>query len=103
MKIEVELRVVNELQSGISRMTGKPWKARNIIIAWQEHHYDGTEGKIQEQLVSGRLFNEEVEKFDALKLVPGSWFKVDVIFSTKAFGNSVGNEVELHNCESIQM
>jgi len=93
MKIEAQVKVINEAREGISQSTGNPWKAQDIVIGWQEPRSDGS---LREQRLAVTLHGQSVDRFRNQKPIAGATLvEGDLSFTTETYNGKVYNRVAL--------
>lgn len=93
MKITVELRVINNVRTGVSKTTGREYKNQDVVVAWTER---GADGYDRENLQQVTLHGENVDRFAALRPQPGMVIEADIAFNTRSFGGKVYNDNSLY-------
>ena len=93
MNIQSTVKVINPLREGISRSTGNPWKAMDIIIEWPDgEHY---------QLQSVTLYGEDARQFANSGIRVGDVIEGDLQLTTENFNGRVYNRAILRRVTKI--
>jgi len=91
MKLDVLIKVVNPVFTGVSRSTGNTYKTQEVVVEWIEPLADGRQ---RSQLLKVKLFGQSVEKLAALNPVAGQTVvAMDICFQTSSHNGKVYNEV----------
>ena len=93
MQMNVTIRVINDVRTGISKTTGREYKNRDILVAWTERGRDGFD---HENLQQVTLHGENVDRFAALRPQPGMVIEADIAFNTRSFGGKVYNDNSMY-------
>ena len=87
MNIQSTVKVINPLREGISRSTGNPWKAMDIIIEWPDgEHY---------QLQSVTLYGEDARQFAGSGIRVGDSIEGDLQLTPENYNGRVYNRATL--------
>lgn len=89
MKLNVEIRVINDVRNGVSSANGLPWKMQDVVIAWKEA---GMDGKERENLQLVTLHGETVDRFASINPQVGMVICADLSFCTRTYGGKVYND-----------
>ena len=89
MQMNVTIRVINDVRTGISKTTGREYKNQDILVAWTERGRDGFD---HENLQLVTLHGENVDKFAALNPQPGNVIMAEIAFGTRSFNGKVYND-----------
>ena len=93
MNIQSTVKVINPLREGVSRSTGNPWKAMDIIIEWPDgEHY---------QLQSVTLHGEDAKQFAGSGIRVGDSIEGDLQLTTENYNGRVYNRATLRRVSRI--
>lgn len=93
MNIQATVKVINPLREGISRSTGNPWKAMDIIIEWPDgEHY---------QLQQVTLYSENAAQFVNSGIRVGDVIEGDLQLTTENYHGRVFNRAILRRVTRI--
>ena len=89
MKIQATVKTIGALREGVSKTTGNPYKAMDVLVEWA----DGEYYQRQMAMVSG----EHATAFLALGIRTGDVVDADIQFTTDSWGTRVYNKAILRN------
>ena len=93
MKLNVEIRVMNEVRTGVSSANGLPWKMQDVVVAWKEQMTDST---TRENLQLVTLHGENVDRFAKINPQVGITVLADLSFGTRTYGGRVYNDNRMY-------
>ena len=89
MKISATIKMIGALREGVSKTTGNPYKAMDVLVEWA----DGDFYQRQMAMVSG----EHATAFLALGIRTGDVVDADIQLTTDSWGNRVYNKAILRH------
>lgn len=89
MKIQATVKTIGALREGVSKTTGNPYKALDVLVEWA----DGEYYQRQMAMVTG----EHASQFLALGIHTGDVIGADIQLTTDSWGNRVYNKAILRN------
>ena len=89
MKISATIKMIGALREGVSKTTGNPYKAMDVLVEWA----DGDFYQRQMAMVSG----EHASQFLALGIRTGDVVDADIQLTTDSWGNRVYNKAILRD------
>lgn len=93
MKQKVIVKVIEDPQQGVSRVTGNPWNMRNVVLEWDERR--APDAVIQHR-VRATMFGETANQWELANIRVGQTIEADLQFATTtARSGFVYNEVRL--------
>ncbi len=89
MQIQATVKMIGTLREGVSKTTGNPYKALDVLVEWA----DGEYYQRQMAMVTG----EHASQFVALGIRVGDVVGADIQLTTDSWGNRVYNKAILRN------
>lgn len=77
MRIEAVIKQIGELHEGSSKLTGKEWKAAQILLEWED-------GEVTNR-VWAMMFNEVLDEFQQVGMHVGDGCVVTFSFSARSY------------------
>ena len=87
MQIQATVKMIGTLREGVSKTTGNPYKALDVLVEWA----DGEHSQRQMAMVTG----EHASQFLALGIHTGDVVGADIQLTTDSWGNRVYNKAIL--------
>jgi|GEM_PF-6193414 len=89
MQITATVKMIGTLREGVSKTTGNPYKALDVLVEWPDgEHY-------QRQMAT--LSGEHASQFAARGIRTGDVVAADLQLTTDSWGNRVYNKAILRN------
>ena len=89
MKIQATIKMIGALREGVSKTTGNPYKAMDVLVEWA----DGDFYQRQMAMVSG----EHASQFLAQGIRTGDVVDADIQLTTDSWGTRVYNKAILRH------
>ena len=93
MKISATIKMIGALREGVSKTTGNPYKAMDVLVEWA----DGDFYQRQMATVSG----EHASQFLAQGIRTGDIVEGDIQLTTDSWGSHVYNKAVFRNANKI--
>lgn len=95
MHLNVKFAVINEVESGVGRATGLPWRNQSVVITWEEPATKPESHPRVQRLVA-KLYGEQIDRLKVINpVLHETVVPVDLCFDTDPYHNKVYNTVTL--------
>ena len=102
MNKDLRLAVMNPVNEGVSKKTGKPYISQDIVVSWTEAPIPGFNETEHTNYAAVTLFGESVTNLQRMNLQVGNVINADVEVTTDSVGDNVFTKVRLYNIKLAQ-
>jgi len=93
MRLNVAIRVINPVRTGVSQASGREWKNQDVVVAWTEKLPSGHD---YENVQMFTMHGASVDKFQQMNPQVGMQIFADLAFGTRVHNGRVYNENSLY-------
>ena len=93
MQIQATIKTISALREGVSKTTGNPWKALDVLVEWPDGDF------LQRQTAS--VNGENVDAFRAAGINVGDSISADIQLTTDSWNGRIYNKAVLRHIAKL--